>query len=268
MLVLDMFNVRQRHAAISQARFAMQADRATFAELATMPAEEIQLALELFNAKSHARTAKRTEEAPSNVRKLLKALSRVLSHIEGTPSYYKSLRSRGIALWHAFGPYTVFPIINPAELQNPWALKLLGFNVNYKNDDAFGAPINMPPVVDRWQAVARNPVACAQFFQAFRQATWEVLFGWRMGDEKQSNAKCLFGDIRAGCDRVENSKRCALHAHILLIQRLMQPRSLLILQRVQPDALNTFISHIANKTVPGGWYLRGSGEWVPTGDGT
>jgi len=51
MLVLDMFNVKQRHAAISQARFAMQASPQVFARLAKMPADEIELALKLFYGK-------------------------------------------------------------------------------------------------------------------------------------------------------------------------------------------------------------------------
>ena len=51
MLVLDMFNVKQRHAAISQARFAMQASPQVFARLAEMPAVDIELALKLFFGK-------------------------------------------------------------------------------------------------------------------------------------------------------------------------------------------------------------------------
>jgi hypothetical protein len=105
----------------------------------------------------------------------------------------------------------VFPTINPSELHNPWALKLLGFDVQYAQD-GFGAPEELPSVIDRWRAVAKNSVACAQFFQAYRQMFWEIAAGWPLHSKMQLNANTLFGVVMAGCDRVENSSRGALHA--------------------------------------------------------
>ena len=211
MLVLDLFNIRQRHAVLRGAWVCMQSQPAVFQELASMPVEEIRMAMELFDTNRHAQTNAAFAEAPQRVKQLLRALRTVQNKVEGTPAWFASLRSRAFALWHAFGPFTVFPTYNPPELHNPWSLRALGLHAEYDWLQGFGMPTTMPTVVDRMKAVAKNPVACTQFFQTWRRAMWSVLHGWPMDSDAQINHNCLFGKIRAGMDRVENSRRLDLH---------------------------------------------------------
>jgi len=130
-------------------------------------------------------------------------------------------------------------------------------------------PTTMPTVVDRMKAVAKNPVACTQFFQTWRRAMWSVLHGWPMDSDAQINHDCLFGKIRAGMDHVENSSRLALHDHAVLIQADLQPARLLQLQQVCLQQLDLFVSQLAAKHLPPGWFVQeptGGGEWAALND--
>eukprot|EP00878_Enallax_costatus_P013761 GHUV01014392.1.p1 GENE.GHUV01014392.1~~GHUV01014392.1.p1 ORF type:complete len:934 (+),score=171.54 GHUV01014392.1:683-3484(+) len=200
-LVLDMFNVRQRHAILRSAHTVMNSNPTLFRELAEMPEEEIKVALELFCMKRKGHTyAQRLADAPARVAKLLRAIRTINVGVECTPSWYSGLRSRLIAHWHATGPLTVFPTFNCSELYSPACLELLGCKVTY-DQQSFGMPHDMPSVFERWRLVAANPVACAQYFDVFMHAVWEVLFGWPIGSPRQVNPNCLFGEVQSGCHK-------------------------------------------------------------------
>ena len=65
----------------------------------------------------------------------------------------------------------------------------------------------MPTMVDRWKAVAANPVACAQFFDVYRSGVWSVFYGWERGKTggKQDRPDCRFGKLRSIVERAECS---------------------------------------------------------------
>jgi hypothetical protein len=173
------------------------------------------------------------------------------------------LRSQAFAAWHAVGPYTCFPTYNPSELHNASAVQLLSFDVAYDmNSAAMGEPTDMPGMMNRWRAVAANPVACAHHFNVYRNAVWDVFYGWPRGDTglHQAQGDCRFGRIRAIVDRAEHSSRGGLHPHMLVAQTDMQPACLRQLQG-HPDGLKQlqlFCEQLSCKHMPNGWHVPGS----------
>ncbi len=266
-LVLDMFNVTQRHEVNIATKRVLLSNETQFREFADMSSEQVVMAVELFQSKSKGKAyADALAQAPAVVQKFLRAMRQISAKVRATPAYYASLRSQAFALWHAVGPFTAFPTYNPSELHSPSALKVLGFEVHYAGD--FGAPTDLPLMVQRWRAVAANPVACAQFFNTYRGAVWSVLYGWprdRTG-QQQLDPQCPFGRIRAAVDRAENSGRGALHPHMLVAQADLQPSNLRRLQRHRFDEVIKFARQISCKELPVGWYVEGCGDWVDTSE--
>lgn len=72
--------------------------------------------------------------ATNGVRTLYRTFKHTTSRIIGSPQSFGALRSRSIAVWHAFGPWTMAININPAELNCPLVFKMAGvdypLNVN------------------------------------------------------------------------------------------------------------------------------------------
>jgi hypothetical protein len=267
LFVLDMFDVLQRHQVNAGARQMMLANEPLLREFAQMTNTDLAAAAQLLSGKSRgAAWSKALNEAPMVVRKFVGAIKRLGGNVCGSPAYYASARSRAVALWHALGPFTAFPTYNPSELHSPAALKLLGFDVQY-DDNNKGVPTNLPSMVARWRAAAANPVACAQFFKVYRDAIWQVLYGWQRDTTVgcQQDKDCRFGNIRAIVDRAEHSSRGALHCHMLVAQTDLQPDRLLKLQDSALPQLVRFIEQLSCKHLPEHWHLPGSASWVVQG---
>jgi hypothetical protein len=58
-----------------------------------------------------------------------------------------------------------------------------------------------------------NFLACAHFHQIYFEAFNEKFLGWRLGEVKQFNPDCLFGDIKAILWSFEESGRRGIHGH-------------------------------------------------------
>jgi hypothetical protein len=267
LFVLDMFNVIQRHQVNAGARQMMIANESLLREFAQLTNADLLVAAQLLSGKSRGSAwSKAMNEAPLLVRKFVGAIKRLGGNVCGSPAYYASARSQAIALWHALGPFTAFPTYNPSELHSPSALKLLGFDVHYDADNR-GVPTDMPNMVARWRAAAANPVACAQFFKVYRDAVWQVLYGWQRGTTgcPQQQQDCRFGRLRAVVDRAEHSSRGALHCHMLVAHSDLQPERLLKLQQGALPQLIQFVQQLSCKHLPANWYLPESASWVARG---
>jgi hypothetical protein len=264
MFVLDMFNVTQRQQVNMAARHVLQANAALFEDFSRMTQEDLVLATTLFLNKQRGKSySEAFVQAPMVVQKFVSTLRQVGGKVRGTPAWYSSIRSQSFASWHATGPFTCFPTYNPSELHNASALQLMGFDIAYNMTAAgMGEPTNMPTMVDRWRAVAANPVACAQHFNVYRNAVWNVLYGWPRGQTGQQQARvdCRFGRIRAIVDRAEHSSRGGLHPHMLVAQADMQPARLRLLQGHADGLkqLQLFCEQLSCKHMPDGWHVAGT----------
>lgn len=74
--------------------------------------------------------------------------------------------------------------------------------------------------------IADNPVACAEFLNAYLAAFADIFLGWPMDSDSQQKANCLFGEILAYYYKYESSTRGGIHAHGQLIQRFLQAQFL------------------------------------------
>ena len=61
--------------------------------------------------------------------------------------------------------------------------------------------------------IAKNFLACAHFHQMYFETFNEVFLGWRLGEAKQFNPDCLFGEIKAVLWSYEESGRGGIHGH-------------------------------------------------------
>jgi hypothetical protein len=151
-------------------------------------------------------------------------------------------------------------------LHSPQALRALGFDIQCAAP--FGAPQGGPSLWEKYKAVARNPIACAQFFNVSVDAFYAVFLGMPRGELKQINPDAPFGKVRAYYHRDECSGRGALHAHGQVIQVDLQPARLRLLQKHNMPELRRFLQQIASKQLPVGWHVDGSAPWVAGVDGS
>jgi len=259
MLVLDMFDVLQRHEVNAHTRNGIFATRGQLAEFGRMTGDELEVAMNLFASnKRGAAYAQDLNAASPQVRNAARALKSTGAKIEGTAAAAGTIRSKAIALWHAFGPFTAFNTFNPSEMYSRAVMEMSG--VRYRcNVPPFGAPEPAAPsVVERWRLVAANPVPCAEFFNTFMRTVHSVLYGWDVATGTQANPACVFGRIRAFYMRPECSGRAALHGHEQIVQADMQPARLRELQASKLHELIEWIALMAARHLPSPWYAVGS----------
>lgn len=99
MLVLDMFNITQRHEVNRAAKQVLYTNDRALEEFACLTVDELVLVVELFEKKHRGKdytTALAT--APLPVQKFLRALRQISNKVRGSPGYYSSARSQAFAL--------------------------------------------------------------------------------------------------------------------------------------------------------------------------
>jgi hypothetical protein len=104
MLLLDMFNILQRHEVNAQARVQMYVGADKLSALSGLTPLELQQAFELFASNARGRAyADAVQAAPDKVRMVVRTCRTSNARVEGTASSAASIRSRAIALWHFWG---------------------------------------------------------------------------------------------------------------------------------------------------------------------
>jgi hypothetical protein len=122
--------------------------------------------------------------------------------------------SQANSVWGALGAPNVFFTFNPAELNVKMCLQTCGVETTV---DFKGVPLDRGSAMERWRAVAANPVACVRFYMAFVDALFEVIFGWPRGATAQGTQSCPLGGVLWWLLKTEVSGRAALHAHLLAL---------------------------------------------------
>jgi hypothetical protein len=222
MMLLDTWDIIQRHAVNAAALVQFRVHPEEMADLGNITADELNAAYELFTTDAKGKAyADLLQHAPHQVARLLGWMHTVGVKVPGTPQAARMLRSEAIAGAHAFGTWTSFNTFNPSELHHPLVMRLAGHAFNISGP--YGAPDVKLTMMDRWKAAARDPVACAQFYHIIMDAITTVLYGWPTGSPRQTNASCAFGPMSAFFHRAECSGRQALHSHGQTCQPYLQP---------------------------------------------
>lgn len=76
--------------------------------------------------------------------------------------------------------------------------------------------------MERWRLVARNPTACAHFFDVFMRSFIVVFLGFTDDANVQTNPDCIFGTVLGYFFKPEGSGRGGLHGHGNVIQPHLQ----------------------------------------------
>lgn len=156
---------------------------------------------------------------PGAARTLLNGVKAVAGRVIGTPQSFLNLRSKCLAMHTVFGHYTVAFNLCPSELGAVWTFNLAGRPYTF---DALGNPNGRPEIDQCRRIIAANPVACAQFFQAYITGFLDIFCGWQHDSDRQTNESCMFGKLHALYVKYECSGRGGLHCHGQALQPFLQ----------------------------------------------
>lgn len=126
-MVLDGWNISQRHNTNTQAYVQSLIAPQVVDNLGAISAVDLARSIVLLNSNlrgSRLADALRSEAEP--VRTLFKSFQSVAKRVLGSPASFRSLRSRVMSLWMAYGAYTSFITLNPSELHAQLASSLAG----------------------------------------------------------------------------------------------------------------------------------------------
>ena len=223
-LLVDMFNIIQRHNVNTHARVQLRLTPRLANTIGDLSSADLKLLLDIMSKPGGGigNSSKWRKLSPS-ARTLLQGMKRASSRVAASPGAMLSLRSRVLAISSIFGPFTCMINLNPSELNLHWTFTLAGVPYTF---DAAGRPQGRPGQLDALRIVAANPVACAQSIQAYLSAFCDVFLGWPMESKRQSNPDCLFGVIKAAYLKFESSGRGGLHAHGQILQPPLQAQKL------------------------------------------
>lgn len=139
-MVLDMFNISQRHATLAQSSVQMRLSPALIPQLAQLTTAEFQTATRLLTSGiSGAELYAELQAAGPAVRMFMSTIRSCSKRVLGSPASFAGLRSRAAAACGLYGAWTCFITINPAELSTELAFALSGHPHEF---DVAGNPID------------------------------------------------------------------------------------------------------------------------------
>ena len=250
-VILTMQEVTQRHAVLTQTCVQLRLSPALVEKVQTMSPTDYDATLALLRSGSTGKKlGDQLRAASPAVRALYQAYKTCSRHVVGSPSSHASLRSRAIGLWSLFGPFTTFITFNPSELHAQLASELCGRPYTFEQNGTPG-PDRPASQVERWQVVARNPIACATFLDVVVQAFLAELLCWRRGAPCQTRATGPFGRVLAYFLNLETSGRGGTpHVHGNLIQPALQPAVFFSNLQWQRHAAQYFVESFAHAWLP------------------
>ncbi|SCV68267.1 BQ2448_388 [Microbotryum intermedium] len=150
-----------------------------------------------------------SEMEEKRIERVLADLQSVGDKIHGSTAQMIDMRNEIRGYVTAFGMYTLFITVNPADIHSPLILKIGGHDINLNEDllEAFGYSASR-----RAQIVAADPASAAQMFDTTIKAF--LKFTVRAADKDKRRG--LFGKHVAHFGIVETQMRGTLHSHMLL----------------------------------------------------
>ena len=187
---------------------------------------------------------------PKAGRTLLAGLKRVGGLVVGSPQSFLRLRSKTIAAWTVFGPYTIMINLCPHDGNMHWVFTMADKGYTF---DACGRPQGRPNATECSRIVAANFFSCAHGMHAYFAAFCDVYLGWPMGATTQLNPDCLFGIILTFMQRYETNTRGGMHEHAQANQPTLQATNVLSMladSAFMQDRLFEFAESIACSYMP------------------
>lgn len=147
-----------------------------------------------------------TEPEEQSILRLIDSVAAVLPNLPGTTAHKLTMRNEIRSLVNFHGTPAFFVTLNPSDIHHPLVRLLSGDDIRLE-DAAVGEELNS---WERKLLVARNPGACAKFFDIIITHFINVVL--RYG--KRDNG--LFGKCIAYYGTVEAQARGTLHCHFLI----------------------------------------------------
>jgi hypothetical protein len=178
-LLFALFDVQQRHSAITQASVHLRACPAAAREIGGLSACEHRDVLVALRDGGGRVASSAFAKLSKAQRHLVCAYKVSGSRILGSPASFASARGKAASLWVAVGAYTAFFTYNPSELHCEFASAHAG--APYGFDERGRPDVARPNLWKRWKVMAQNHVACARFMVEFIDVLTDVGFGFRPG---------------------------------------------------------------------------------------
>ncbi|OJT07088.1 ATP-dependent DNA helicase PIF1 [Trametes pubescens] len=199
------YNIRQKKAVFDSVSFrvgASQRERVV-REIMGIDVEKLDSLAKAFERNPHYKPAAADEVA---IIKLLAKVNTVSHDIPGSNGYKIALRNQIRALIHREGTPTLFVTLNPSDRDHP-LVRLYAGNETEVEGRMQGEELS------RWRRTklaARNPAACAKFFDKIITNFIDVVLKFGKSE------KGLFGKCKAYFGTVEAQGRGTLHCHMLI----------------------------------------------------
>lgn len=144
------------------------------------------------------------------VRRLLKEVNGVTSHVPGSGSARAVMRNEIRGLMFDKGLPNFYITINPADVYNPIVKVLAGSEIDI---DAMG-PDEIPQFWPQSILVARNPIVAAKFFDLYIRTFCSEMLGYNTKNCMVSEG--ILGRVKAYYGCVEAQGRGTLHCHMMV----------------------------------------------------
>jgi hypothetical protein len=230
-LVLDAFNILQRHEVNTSARVQQRLQPNDLEEIGNLTIRQYEAVLGLLarGARGSQHLSRLVQELPPGAGALVRSFKVAGGRVFGSPQSFASLRAKMMSLSFLLGPYTAFITLNPSELNADIVFDMAGRAYTFSADGTPGA--DRPAAADRYRIIASNPTLSAEFFTAFMRTFQVVFLGWPEGEPQQVDPHCYFGKITGSFFKYECTARGGLHGH-----------GQAVMPDLKPDRLEAFMA--------------------------
>ncbi|KAK4702713.1 hypothetical protein P7C70_g3507, partial [Phenoliferia sp. Uapishka_3] len=182
--------------------------------------------------------------------KLVNKLQTIGMKVPGSDAAKRSLRSDMRSYMGYFGIPSLFLTLNFSPAHSPIFQVMIG-NVEIDLSSHLPELMSGP---DRARAMAKDPVAAADFYDFMVEAVFKYLLGWDKTSRTSNNEGGLFGKLRAYYGASEYTERGCLHGHFLIwLEGAPNPSDLharLRNVKAYDKSLFRFIDHIIAHDLP------------------
>ena len=212
LFLYSLFDIQNRHAVNSNTTLRLKS--LTHQEQQALEGatnRDLQVVISAVQTKPSVRATQLDELTPTQ-QVILRNVSTVNGRIPGTSSELGRIRSRVNSAWVVFGAFTFALNINPSEISSPIVFSLAGNPVASPKDPLDAS--NYPDYATRIRIIAKNPIACAQFYEIMIRAFGHAFLGFPEGSQTQIAGAGCFGPVSFWfIKRETGDMRGGLHGH-------------------------------------------------------
>eukprot|EP00952_Eustigmatos_sp_NYUAD-ZCMA_P009156 37875-Eustigmatos_ZCMA.PRE.1 len=175
-MILDLFNTLQRHQVNRSTGLTLKEVFSRLGEIGEISDHDVEAFIQHLREGHTPAEISRRRTTPSQVQSLARSMALTCGEVLGSPAAFRRLQSEATAAWHGLGCWTLALTLNPSDLNSCMVYELAGHGYSFNVETAL-PDHTRPEGAARWRIIARNPVACAQFFHVFMRAFIEDLGG-------------------------------------------------------------------------------------------